>query len=142
MVQCYGCDVFLNETDVVDLYVDKKKRVWILDFDTFASSTDPLLFSWEELLEQETPPQGAADDAAAAGGQEEERDVIDCNVQFRVIQGPGDVFPHTAGTSRGPIDVTAVSDPVALMMKLTQSQQQDSSSHISSDENDVDDTTA
>lgn len=105
--------------DVMDIYVDKKQRVWLLDFGVFGSSTDPLLFSWDELFELEphlNPP-------------------VDTTCDFRVILGPSDVFPHTAGASRGPIDLTTVRDPVALMMKLTQSQQQENSS-----DDDVDET--
>lgn len=34
---------------VVDLYVDSQERTWIVDFNTWGSRTDGLLFDWEEL---------------------------------------------------------------------------------------------
>lgn len=35
---------------IFDVYVDKKNRVWLLDFNIWAKSTDSLLFEWDELL--------------------------------------------------------------------------------------------
>ena len=35
---------------VFDVYLDKKDRVWILDFNPWSCSTDSLLFEWSELL--------------------------------------------------------------------------------------------
>jgi hypothetical protein len=35
---------------VLDVYLDQKGRVWIVDFNLWASSTDSLLFEWSELL--------------------------------------------------------------------------------------------
>jgi hypothetical protein len=32
----------------MDLYVDKRERVWLVDFNVFAPVTDALLFSWED----------------------------------------------------------------------------------------------
>eukprot|EP00980_Cylindrotheca_fusiformis_P004546 scaffold965_cov93-Cylindrotheca_fusiformis.AAC.10 len=34
---------------VVDIYLDKKDRAWILDFNPWSKSTDSLLFEWSEL---------------------------------------------------------------------------------------------
>jgi hypothetical protein len=34
---------------VVDLYIDSQERVWIVDFNVWATRTDGLLFDWEEL---------------------------------------------------------------------------------------------
>jgi len=35
---------------IFDVYVDRNNRVWILDFNVWASQTDGLLFTWEELV--------------------------------------------------------------------------------------------
>jgi len=35
----------------LDIYIDKKKRVWLVDFNLFGPPTDSLLFSWGELLQ-------------------------------------------------------------------------------------------
>lgn len=34
----------------MDVYIDKSGRLWIIDFNPFCKNTDPLLFSWDELL--------------------------------------------------------------------------------------------
>jgi hypothetical protein len=36
---------------VFDAYIDKKERVWLLDFNVWGRQTDALLFDWSELLE-------------------------------------------------------------------------------------------
>ena len=48
---------FPSSNYVFDVYIDKKERVWLLDFNVWGSQTDPLLFEWEELMslaEEET----------------------------------------------------------------------------------------
>jgi D123 len=35
---------------VIDVYLDQKHRVWLIDFNIWARSTDSLLFEWSELL--------------------------------------------------------------------------------------------
>lgn len=35
---------------VLDVYIDQKQRVWIVDFNVWGKSTDTLLFEWSELL--------------------------------------------------------------------------------------------
>ncbi len=39
-----------SSSNVVDLYLDQKDHVWIPDFNPWATSTDPLLFDWSELM--------------------------------------------------------------------------------------------
>jgi hypothetical protein len=34
---------------VVDMYIDQKQRVWLVDFNVWGQSTDSLLFEWSEL---------------------------------------------------------------------------------------------
>ena len=41
---------FPLRTCVFDVYVDRRDRVWLLDFAPFGGDTSPLLFTWEELL--------------------------------------------------------------------------------------------
>ena len=131
----YSADI-LAAVDVLDLYIDKKNRVWILDFDVFSSCTDALLFSWEELdghvehaamscESQEQRPRNEGDQVPVAG-----------EPIMRVVENPSEVFPSPAGAHRGPVDVTEVSNPVSMMMKLTQMAQQDSSSSDDEKSND------
>jgi len=35
---------------VIDVYLDQKNRVWLVDFNVWARSTDSLLFEWTELM--------------------------------------------------------------------------------------------
>eukprot|EP00753_Platysulcus_tardus_P001436 PLAT11342.1.p1 GENE.PLAT11342.1~~PLAT11342.1.p1 ORF type:complete len:562 (-),score=241.02 PLAT11342.1:1426-3111(-) len=63
---------------VVDVYVDREYEVYVIDFGVFSQATDPLLFSWPELVgdiaskrgvggEAEKKEGEAADGAAADG---------------------------------------------------------------------------
>lgn len=91
------CGHFPLLSYVYDVYVDKKRRVWLMDFDVFGGATEPLLFTWEEL--------GGADD-----------------VKVRVVQSAADLLPHTAGQSRGPTDVLDYKDQVSRVMQMSQEQ--------------------
>ena len=53
----------IARADVFDVYVDRKDRVWLLDFAPFGGDTQPLLFHWEELADFDS----AALEAAVAG---------------------------------------------------------------------------
>ncbi|CEG39736.1 Uncharacterized conserved protein [Plasmopara halstedii] len=46
-----GTFVFPDPNYNFDVYVDKRRRVYLLDINVFGEITDPLLFSWEELQE-------------------------------------------------------------------------------------------
>lgn len=49
-------DTFPDESFVFDVYVPPPhKRVWLMDMNPFAPQTDPLLFSWLELLQLSIP---------------------------------------------------------------------------------------
>ena len=52
---------------VFDVYVDRRRKVWLVDFNPFGTQTDPILFDWNEapLLVTASPP-GRSE--AAAGG--------------------------------------------------------------------------
>ena len=42
-------DTAVDATDTFDVYVDRKYRVWLVDFGAYGGDTSPLLFTWEEL---------------------------------------------------------------------------------------------
>jgi hypothetical protein len=88
----------LGSLDVLDLYIDKKNRVWIIDFDGFGPShpVDPLLFSWQELENQSSENE----------------------IPFLVVTHDGDRLPYDLGASRGPVDLVEVPNAVQLMMSL------------------------
>jgi hypothetical protein len=41
----------LDGLDVLDVYVDRDYRVWLIDINPFGTVTDGLMFSWEELVQ-------------------------------------------------------------------------------------------
>lgn len=51
-------DTFPDENFVFDVYIPPPyDRVWLVDFNPWAPRTDPLLFSWLEILEMSDPPE-------------------------------------------------------------------------------------
>jgi len=40
---------------VFDAYIDKKEKVWIVDFNVWGTRTDPLMFEWSELVAMDAP---------------------------------------------------------------------------------------
>lgn len=51
-------DTFPDENFVFDVYVPQPyDRVWLIDLNPWAQRTDPLLFSWLELLTMPDPPE-------------------------------------------------------------------------------------
>ena len=51
-------DTFPNENFVFDVYVPSPyDRVWLVDINPWAPRTDPLLFSWMEILSMLDPPE-------------------------------------------------------------------------------------
>ena len=48
----------------MDVYIDRKDRVFIVDFNVFGGDTDPMLFSWKELV----AASNAATTTDGAGG--------------------------------------------------------------------------
>ena len=43
-------DVYPDDSYSFDVYIDRKKRVWLLDFNVFSRATDALLYTWDEIL--------------------------------------------------------------------------------------------
>lgn len=109
----------------IDVYIDLKDRVWIVDFNPFGEPTCSLLFEWGELLIT-TPTTGnkssgdIAMDSTVARAIGKVGAVSDLTAagllpqhdfcEFRIIESAGEVLQSTKGTSRGPIDVHAASE--------------------------------
>ena len=74
----------------IDVYIDKKKRVWIVDFNPFGNPTDALLFEWHELMH-------LSNDSTS-------------ELEMRTIQHRNECHASSKGTNRGPIDVTLAPD--------------------------------
>ncbi|OAA44758.1 cell division cycle protein 123 [Metarhizium rileyi] len=75
---CFAFDVYIPEDHVTD---DGLGKVRLMDINPWAPSTDPLLFSWQELLDMEVqaPLYGSAtsDHGVDAGGDETGADETD-----------------------------------------------------------------
>ena len=74
----------------IDVYIDKKKRVWIVDFNPFGNPTDALLFEWHELVLLSNDSNN--------------------ELEMRIIQHRNDCHASSKGANRGPIDVTLAPD--------------------------------
>lgn len=67
---------------VVDVYIDQKQRVWILDFNIWARTTDSLLFEWSELLTLD----------------------VEDDPHFRIVEAENQVRQDPLASYRAPID--------------------------------------
>ena len=71
----------------MDVYIDKRNRIWIIDFNVFGEPTSSLLFEWTELLSLADNAQNEEDTITAIG-------TIDLEDRFRVIESEADVLPR------------------------------------------------
>ena len=94
---CYGTQ------DVFDIYIDKQRRLWLLDFNTFGDPTKPLLFDWSDF---DTPVVEELD----LEDVEQEHEELELEVLLRTVLTSADLLPHEAGQSRGPTDVIGKSE--------------------------------
>ncbi len=95
-------DTFPDENFVFDVYIPPPhKRVWLVDVNPWAPRTDPLLFSWMEILMMEVPGiqrqtrhednednnnGNTIDDEVTEGGGEVEEDEADVFPIFRLVK--------------------------------------------------------
>ena len=77
--------ISFSSVDVLDVYVDKKDRVWVLDVNPFGDPTSPLLFDWEELTNSS-------------------------NLIIKIVESDEEKMTSTLGSSRGPVDVHLAPD--------------------------------
>ena len=69
---------FPDENFVLDVYIPPPyEKVWIVDFNPWAARTDPLLFSWLELLTMDGPEEEAGDKEDPDGGDRDDEDSKD-----------------------------------------------------------------
>lgn len=87
---------------MLDVYIDRKSRIWVIDVNPFGAPTSPLMFEWEDF--EETP------------------DFYD----FRIVQNESETYKRTLGSSRGPIDVH-MSEDFSKFMDICKAQNEESS---------------
>lgn len=97
----------------MDVYVSRKGRVRLMDFNPFGGSTLPLLYTWEELLAKSTPARQSTTLSAcnpsadgteviedtAAGARDAEA------VELRLVTSPQGVRPSLRALSGAPFDL-------------------------------------
>ncbi|KAK0953740.1 hypothetical protein LTR91_023674 [Friedmanniomyces endolithicus] len=87
-------DTFEDGDFVMDVYVPAPYgRCWVLDFNPWAGRTDPLLFSWMEILTMEEPPV-----EVGKGAEEIVRVSVDGGVRVPGQDGGGAVEDGDSGS--------------------------------------------
>jgi hypothetical protein len=89
---------FYLELYSIDIFIDRKQRIWIIDFNPFGDPSSGLLFEWHELktLYQTIIPINESN--------------YETDFEFRIILNKNETFVSALGSSRGPIDVTLAPD--------------------------------
>ena len=98
----------------MDVYVDKKPRVWLLDFSAFGGVTDPALFEWEEVLHHARRQQRGTTSAHLAAAVDGPRDTTDAPVESASISDvSSDVHTLIAAVPASPDGLYAASTVIA-----------------------------
>lgn len=143
--------------DTLDVYVDKKSQVWLIDVNPFGNPSCALLFEWNEfpILKQEnesfaailcTSRSDAASSEIGVGARQAAAatDVtqpgagtttVTVNAttatpqpEFRYVRNKSEVLQSSAGTNRGPVDVHMSQDfPKFMELAKKQSAMDDDS---------------
>eukprot|EP00598_Pedospumella_elongata_P000414 CAMPEP_0184973386 /NCGR_PEP_ID=MMETSP1098-20130426/5193_1 /TAXON_ID=89044 /ORGANISM="Spumella elongata, Strain CCAP 955/1" /LENGTH=367 /DNA_ID=CAMNT_0027495839 /DNA_START=27 /DNA_END=1130 /DNA_ORIENTATION=- len=114
-------ELFPLENYVMDVYVDLKNRVWLVDFNPFGEPTCALLFEWEELF---ALPEVKTINEVSATAPTTETQLC----EFRIIESAAEVLQSSKGSSRGPIDVHAATEFRSFMDICKAQQAEDSDS--------------
>jgi len=116
-------------SDALDLYIDRKERVWIIDFNPFGEPTNSLLFDWSELVSNSIEFFDKI--------EVERDDEMDPELDgfFRVVTSNENTLPDASGSYRGPIDVH-LSQDFSQFMDICKKQQQQNETANNSDADD------
>ena len=106
------CGNFPDSHYVFDVYVDRKFRVWLLDFNPFCSSTHPSLFDWSELL--------LSPSLCSSSSSQKEK------TQMKIVTSQSNIKTTDAMLNRVPHDVYDVSnaDSINQFIKFAKSEQE------------------
>ena len=88
----------------MDVFIDRRKRVWIVDFNPFGATTDSLLFDWSELIEH---------------------DNTDDTIDFLIVETQAGVRPAPEGFQRVPADLAGLATAQDLDEFISQVQKMD-----------------
>jgi len=93
----YVRDTFPDTSYVFDVYIDKKRKVYILDFNPFGEVTDALLYTWDELLNLQSANNFTLE-----------------SFEFLIIENAQGIRPGLAMSSRLPKDMIDLSNTLAI----------------------------
>jgi hypothetical protein len=78
---------FPDDSVVFDVYVDRDRKVHVLDFNPWARNTDPVLFDWDELVGGGGDARAEGAGAAGGAGGGEALDAF-ADFEVRVVTSP------------------------------------------------------
>jgi hypothetical protein len=93
------------EQYVIDIYIDQKHRIWILDFNVWGTRTDALLFHWSELIQKAQHVQYINSDTNDSDDS--------TNIEFRIVESILDqnkqqqqqmIYPNPLSNYKAPLD--------------------------------------
>lgn len=90
---------FPSKNYTFDIYIDKKERLWLLDFNVWGSQTDALCFEWDELLVLAEQPF------------EDEGDVPtldNIHPELRIVETVNEIHHDPLASYRAPIDTIEI----------------------------------
>ncbi len=88
---------------VFDIYIDQKRKVWLMDFGVYGEETDALLFSWPELDEVKFDADGF------------------CECEMRVVETRDGILPSDQCYFGLPKDLLDISTPEGVYIDLIRS---------------------
>lgn len=80
---------------IFDVYIDRKERPWLVDFNVWGTQTDALLFTWEDLARMAEEPAELQDSLDTLVNQKPE---------IRVVETENEVRHDPLASYRAPID--------------------------------------
>lgn len=80
-------DGFPDSNYTFDVYIPPPHdRVWLIDFNPWAPRTDPLLFSWLELLSMQEPSGSLDEDTEATSDDDDDVEELDTLPELRLVR--------------------------------------------------------
>ena len=118
---------FPDENFVFDVYVPQPyNRVWLVDINPWAIRTDPILYSWKELLEMDDPTDSVSEVTDLNGGADlPEGNVIRLSLQSHTVDAASNEprptalpTPSDSGSSSASDSEQSISDSNLLELRL------------------------
>jgi hypothetical protein len=103
----------LCKTDCLDVYLDKKEKVWLIDVNAFGQPSSALLFEWFELMHSTSSTASSFSSSSSSESL------------LRIVESPEQKLTSTLGSKRGPIDVHLATDFHDFLTICKQQQQDD-----------------